>query len=146
MSLSTLSPSGKGFHILFKVDPSKIPKNEDGTKINEKYYQKNTKIDIECYIGGLTNRFFTFTEDVIVDKPINDCTEQLPNFLDKYMLKETKETTVADSDITDDICDYIIENIKKVNKLKSLINYIMKEIFQSMTKTIVQQIWHCVIF
>lgn len=107
------SPSGKGFHILFKVDPSKIPKNEDGTKINEKYYQKNKKIDIECYIGGLTNRFFTFTEDVIVDKPINDCTKELLIFLDKYMLKESKVTPLSDSAIMESTCKQIIEIIKK---------------------------------
>ena len=108
------SPSGKGLHIIGKVDLTKIPKNADGTKLNEKYYQKNSHNKIECYIGGLTNRFFTFTENVIVDKPINDCTEQLLTFLDKYMKKETKETTViADSDIIDMACADILEIIKK---------------------------------
>lgn len=108
------SPSGKGLHIIGKVDLTKIPKNADSTKLNEKYYQKNSHNKIECYIGGLTNRFFTFTEDVIVDKSINDCTEQLLTFLDKYMKKETKETTViADSDILDMACADIIEIIKK---------------------------------
>lgn len=117
------SPSGKGLHILFKVDLSKIPKNDDGTKLNEKYYQKNKKINIECYIGGLTNRFFTFTEDVLVDKPINDCTEQQLIFLDKYMLRETKGTTHLDSDIIDMACTDVIKIIKtseqaeKFNKL-----------------------------
>lgn len=109
------SPSGKGLHIIGKVDLTKIPKNADSTKLNEKYYQKNSHNKIECYIGGLTNRFFTFTEDVIVDKSINDCTEQLLTFLDKYMKKETKESTViTDSDIIDDsTCTDIIEIIKK---------------------------------
>ena len=107
------SPSGKGLHIIAKVDLIKIPKNKDGTKINEKYYQKNPHNKIECYIGELTNRFFTFTENVIVDKSINDCTEQLLTFLDTYMLKETKEKTVADSDIIDIACTDIIEIIKK---------------------------------
>lgn len=108
------SPSGKGLHIIGKVDLTKIPKNVDGTKLNEKYYQKNPHNKIECYIGGLTNRFFTFTENVIVNKSINDCTEQLLTFLDKYMKKETKETTViADSDILDMACADIIEIINK---------------------------------
>lgn len=108
------SPSGEGLHIIGKVDFTKIPKNVDGTKLNEKYYQKNPHNKIECYIGGLTNRFFTFTENVIVDKSINDCTEQLLTFLDKYMQKETKKTTViADSDIIDMACADIIEIIKK---------------------------------
>lgn len=118
------SPSDKGLHIIGKVDLTKIPKNADSTKLNEKYYQKNPHNKIECYIGGLTNRFFTYTGDVIQDKPINDCTEQLLSFLDKYMLKETKETTViADTDIIDMACTDIINIIKeseqaeKFNKL-----------------------------
>lgn len=103
------SPSGKGLHIIFTVDSSKIPKN-----LIEKYYQKNTKLNIECYVGGLTHRYFTFTEDIIIDKPINDCTEKLHIFLDKYMLRETEKTTLASSDIIDDsTCTDIIEIIKK---------------------------------
>lgn len=50
------SPSGKGLHIIGKVDLSKMPKD-----LLKRYYQKNKEINIECYIGGLTNRFFTFT-------------------------------------------------------------------------------------
>lgn len=107
------SPSGEGLHIIGKVDKIKIPKNSDDTKLNEQYYQKNPHNKIECYIGGLTNRFFTFTEDVIVDKPINDCTKQLLTFLDKYMKKETKEITSTDSDILESACTDIIEIIKK---------------------------------
>lgn len=118
------SPSGKGLHIIGKVDLTKIPKNADGTKLNEKYYQKNLHNKIECYIGGLTNRFFTFTENIIVYKSINDCTEQLLTFLDKYMKKETKETTViTDSDILDMACGNIIEIIKtseQAEKFKKL--------------------------
>ncbi len=116
------SPSGKGFHIPFLVDLSKLPKD-----YKEKYFQKNVKLDIECYIGGITKRYFTYTGNVINDKPITDCTEKLLKFLDKYMLKEKrskststthtyediKSTIYRDSDITDDICNYIIEIIKE---------------------------------
>lgn len=116
------SPSGKGFHIPFLVDLSKLPKD-----YKEKYHQKNVKLDIECYIGGITKRYFTYTGDVINDKSITDCTKELLTFLDKYMLKETKtkskstthtdedikSTIYTDSDITDDICNYIIEIIKE---------------------------------
>lgn len=131
------SPSGKGLHILFQVDISKLPKD-----LTEKYYQKNTKLHIECYIGGFTHRYFTYTEDIVVDKNINDCTKQLLTFLDKYMLRE-KESTIhtaidtidiacadtsksiirTDSDIIDMACADIIEIIKgskqveKFNKL-----------------------------
>lgn len=109
------SPSGKGLHILLQVDISKIPKDKTGTKLNEKYYVKNPHNKIESYVGGLTNRFFTFTENVIVDKPISDCTEQYLTFLDKYMLRETKSISIThtDSDILDMACTDIIEIIKK---------------------------------
>lgn len=113
------SPSGKGLHIPFLVDLSKLPKD-----YKEKYYQKNVKLGIECYIGGITKRYFTYTGNVINDKPITDCTEKLLTFLDKYMLKEktteskSTSTTHTDEDIkstiyTDDICNYIIEIIKE---------------------------------
>ena len=63
------SPSGKGYHISYLVDLSKLPND-----YKEKYYQKNVKLDIECYIGGITKRYFTYTGNVINDKPITDCT------------------------------------------------------------------------
>lgn len=104
------SPSGKGLHIIGKVDLSKLPKD-----LLERYYQKNKKINIECYIGGLTNRFFTGTDDVLVDKPINDCTNELLIFLNKYMVRETKATDFSSSDsaILESACNDIIEIIKK---------------------------------
>ena len=112
-SYAEISPSGKGLHAL-------LPKD-----YKEKYYQKNVKLDIESYIGGLTNRYFTYTGNVINDKPITDCTEELLKFLDKYMLREKKtkskstSTTHTDPEIKStkyvdsDICNYIIEIIKK---------------------------------
>lgn len=102
-----ISPSKNGLHILFKADISKIPTTDNGTKLDYKYYQKNPHNGIECYIDGLTNRYFTFTEDTLADKPINDCTEQLLNFLDKYMLKskwkpqKVKNISKSKSIITD---------------------------------------------
>lgn len=112
------SPSGEGLHIIGKVDLDKIPKSDDGAKINEKYYQKNPHNKIECYIGGLTNRFFTYTGNVIVDKPTNDCTEELQIFLDKYMVRETKSIIHTDSDIIDMACADIIKIIKESEQSK----------------------------
>lgn len=107
------SPSGKGLHILLQVDTSKIPKDKIGTKLNEKYYQKNPHNKIESYVGGLTNRFFTFTGDTIQDKSINDCTEEFLVFLNKYMLKDVKSIDHVDSDILDKACEDVIEIIKR---------------------------------
>ena len=80
------SPSGKGYHIIFKCDVSKI--STLNGKLDEKYYQKNPYNELECYFSGITNRYFTYTGDIVRDKPIEDRTEQVLTFLDNYMLRD----------------------------------------------------------
>ncbi len=88
-----VSPSGEGEHLVFKVDISKIPV-KDG-KLHPDYYCKNQQINVELYIGGLTNRYMTFTGNVITDNdgnpitdlPVEDRTEEVLEFLEKYMKK-----------------------------------------------------------
>lgn len=85
-----ISPSGKGIHILFCVDFDKLPVVErtdgKGLRINERFYMKNSKSDLECYVGGATNRYMTFTGNMVSDKPVlADCTGKLMYFLYKYM-------------------------------------------------------------
>ncbi len=105
------SPSGNGLHLLFTVDMNKIPSD-----IHSKYYQKNPKNKIECYISGLTNRFFTFTENVIVDKPINERTEQLLIFLEKYMKRENVNIENNSSEDLESSCKNIIDIISKTEQ------------------------------
>lgn len=105
------SPSGNGFHLLFTVDMSQIPND-----ILSKYYQKNPHNKIECYISGLTNRFFTFTENVIVDKPINERTEELLTFLDRYMQRQKTPTESESSEELESSCQYILDIISKSEK------------------------------
>jgi predicted P-loop ATPase len=78
------SPSGTGWHIIFKCDMSKIP-TIDG-KLDGKYYYKNPHNDLECYFPGLTNRYFTYTEQGN-GKNIEERTEQVLIFIENYMLK-----------------------------------------------------------
>jgi len=79
------SPSGKGYHILFFSRLDKLPTEQE---YKELYKQKNSELDVECYISGMTNRYFTFTGNqtsngnVVIDK-----TETLLEFLVKYMKK-----------------------------------------------------------
>jgi len=79
------SPSGKGYHILFFTELARLP---DSTTYKSQYQQKNSTLDVECYISGMTNRYFTFTGNQVSD---NDCltdkTDTLLQFLDKYMRK-----------------------------------------------------------
>ncbi|MBS4008067.1 MAG: hypothetical protein KGZ45_06535 [Clostridium sp.] len=92
------SPSGTGQHLLFQCDLSKIPQR-DG-KLDSRYYAKNPHNKLEIYFGGLTNRFFTYTGDVISDKPVADCTEAALWFLDTHMqrarFKKEKKQSVYD--------------------------------------------------
>lgn len=79
------SPSGNGCHILFMLSESFI---EQLKNVWGKYNNKKSEEDIECYISGITNRYFTYTGDCIADYPITDMSAALQTFLDKYMLKE----------------------------------------------------------
>lgn len=113
------SPSGKGFHILFTVDMNKLPED-----LQEMYYQKNPHNKIECYISGITNRYFTFTENAVIDKPINERTEQLLTFLEKYMKRQNTNTIQnEESDNLEEICKSIIDIIlasKQMGKFSRL--------------------------
>lgn len=91
------SPSGSGYHVIFRCDVNKIPTvtDKDGKrKLNPAYYQKNPKNGIECYISGLTNRFFTCTGDVVsANTAITDQTEQVLYLLHKYLYRGEKKIT-----------------------------------------------------
>ena len=79
------SPSGTGWHIIFKCDVSKIPTLNG--KLDSKYYVNNQKTGLECYFPGLTNKYFTYTGQGN-NKNIEDRTEQILIFLNNYMLKD----------------------------------------------------------
>ena len=120
-SYTEYSPSGNGIHIIFTVDIDKLPINIDKQhkkKLDEKYYQKNPHNNIECYIAGLTSRYFTFTESMIENKPIRECTKELLIFLDKYMLKHINSNEEMQS-ANDNIINIIL-NSKQGEKFKML--------------------------
>lgn len=97
------SPSGSGFHILFKYDLSKIPtiEGKDGAKkLDTNYYQKNPSNGLECYFSGLTNRYFTYTGNrVSATDEITDKTEEVLYFLDKYMYRGGERLSIEVLDI-----------------------------------------------
>ena len=69
------SQSGNGIHGYGKCNLSKLP--VDDIKSKSKYYMKNSKLNMELYIGGCTNRFAIFTGNAIKDIPLNDCTDAI---------------------------------------------------------------------
>ena len=79
------SPSGKGYHILFFSRLDKLPTEQE---YKELYKQKNSELDVECYISGITNRYFTFTGNQTSEGDcVTDKTDTLLEFLGKYMKK-----------------------------------------------------------
>ncbi|MDE5834595.1 MAG: hypothetical protein K2H26_03640 [Ruminococcus sp.] len=79
------SPSGKGYHILFFSRLDKLPTEQE---YKELYKQKNSELDVECYISGMTNRYFTFTGNQTSENGyVIDKTDTLLEFLGKYMKK-----------------------------------------------------------
>ena len=108
------SPSGTGWHIIFSCDVSKIP-TVDG-KLDGRFYQKNPYNGLECYLSGLTNRYFTFTQQGNA-KLIEDRTEQVLIFLENYMLRdnfqEKREPNPAIRTHTQGTTIDILEQIRK---------------------------------
>ncbi len=77
-SYTERSVSGGGIHIYGKCDLSQLPTFIDKKgvlRLDNRFYQKNSKIDLELYVGGITNRFAAYTGNIIEDKPLNDCTK-----------------------------------------------------------------------
>ena len=90
-SYAEKSVSGEGIHIYGKCNFSVIPteRTEKGrVKLDHKFYQKNPNNGTELYIGGLTNRFAVFTENVIQDEPLKECTNAILVTLNKDMLRD----------------------------------------------------------
>ena len=83
------SPSGNGYHVLFVAQLDKLPIVNG--KLDSKYYYKNPQNELECYISGITNRYFTFTgNQVSTTDKLSDETETLITFLEKYMVRPVK--------------------------------------------------------
>lgn len=82
-----ISPSGKGYHILFAVRVDDIFSMMGGMWDKQRYYMHNPQNDIECYVAGVTNRYFTYTENSVNDNPLVDMTDTFKDFLEKYMQK-----------------------------------------------------------
>lgn len=101
------SQSGNGIHIYGKVDLMKLP--IDYIK-DKKFYMKNSKLDIELYIGGLTNRFACFTGNAIKDIPLNNCTDAVLLTLNTEMKKSAPKYEVLES--STDEADRIINLLR----------------------------------
>lgn len=105
-SYTEKSPSGTGIRIIFKTDF----KDYDKTA----YYINNSKIGLEIYIEGATNKFVTITGDSIVNCGINNV--GIEYILDKYMRKQQRKNNIVKKTNTYNIYDFIDKD-DKLNKL-----------------------------
>ena len=88
-----ISVSGHGIHLVGYADISRIPQGVNGRGmpcVSKEYYVKNPKKNIELYIGGLTNRFATYSENAVNGLDIADCTEAVLGLLESHMRRKGK--------------------------------------------------------
>lgn len=100
-SYTERSVSGGGIHIYGKCDFTKLPTYIDKkgkVRLDSQFYQKNSKIDLELYVGGITNRFAAYTGNIIEDKPLCECTGAVLTTLDKNMRRKEKTKYSANRD------------------------------------------------
>ncbi len=114
-SYAEISPSGKGIHIIGRCDLSKIPVSDRksskgnviGKKLSDKYYAKNPHNHTELYIGSLTNRYATYTGNIVSNKEVTELTYEILAYLNTYMLKNScnQNNDTEDAQVLDIICN-----------------------------------------
>ena len=82
--------SGKGLRIILT--------NNLIENYNDKYYIKNSKVGIEFYQPGPSNRYVSITGRVIYNNKVNELDSDIISFLDRYMCRKhiTTVKTLAD--------------------------------------------------
>lgn len=102
-SYTEYSVSGAGIHIYGLCDCAaleEVMEDKDGKRsLSKEYYIHHPDNGLELYIGELTNRFSVFTGNVISDKPLRDCTEEIRYVLNQYMKKPTKVKASASNPV-----------------------------------------------
>ena len=119
-SYAEKSVSGEGLHIYGKCDFTKVPTEEKNgkLKLHRRYYQKNPNNGTELYMGGLTNRFAVFTENIVQDKQLKDCTNAVLVTLEKNMKRaqnKKKTPELKALDVTAEGFDIICKLRKQKN-------------------------------
>ncbi|MDL2225077.1 phage/plasmid primase, P4 family [Eubacteriales bacterium OttesenSCG-928-M02] len=90
-SYTEKSPSGTGLRILFYAS--------DFVYDKEKYYINNTKMGLEIYVAGATNKYVTVTGNTLLPIAIEERGEALQRVLDKYMLRPEKDVEVREATV-----------------------------------------------
>ena len=119
------SPSGNGIHILGMCDVSQLPfvKEVDGRlKIDERFYSKNPHNNLEMYLSGITNRFFTVTNDRLGTDTFENITEPIERFINQYMKRDDTRGQRNMADIEEKMEEILglARNAKNGKKFKKL--------------------------
>jgi putative DNA primase/helicase len=108
------------------VDVSRIPAEYDkGLKrytLSKKYYSNNPNNGVEAYVATLTNRYFTFTGNILQDGNDVDQTDEFLQFLELYMVRNMPVTPalthIASSVLTD---EQILEKARRAKNREKFI-------------------------
>lgn len=113
------SVSGTGIHIYGLCDITSLDeviKDKNGKwKLSKEFYTHHPDNGLELYIGELTNRFSVFTGNVIAEKPLRDCTEEIHAILSEYMRREQPKAKPAAETVD------TVDIDKKAEKMVSLL-------------------------
>lgn len=97
-SYTEYSVSGSGIHIYGLCDISALSgfvlDKKGKRKLSKEYYMHHPDNGLELYIGELTNRFAVFTGNVILDRPLRDCTEAIRDTMNRYMRRPQSGTAL----------------------------------------------------
>lgn len=100
-----ISPSGTGLRVIFKASGFQYD--------SAKYYINNSKLGVEVYVYGATNKFVTVTGNVYQQGDVIEAGAQLQTLLDTFMLRNIKprdeQPAVTASYLSD---DSVIEKAK----------------------------------
>ena len=132
-SYTEYSVSGDGIHIYGRCDFSKLPtyvdSKENRIKLSKDYYTHHPSNGLELYVGRLTHRYAAYTGKVILDVPLQDCTDAVIEVLNKYMRKPEKAGAKAKTKQTENLdkrADNIIQALrsqKNGDKFSRLFDY-----------------------
>ena len=104
------SVSGQGIHIYGVCDVEQLPlwtdPRDNKRKLAKEYYIHHPTKGLELYIGDLTNRFAVFTEDIICNGKMCDCTDALLDTLNRHMKRP------GSSPVVDKKADRIIQELR----------------------------------
>ncbi len=126
-SYAEKSPSGEGIHILLRAPGFVYDK--------QRYFIKNSKIGLEVYSAGDTNRYLTVTGDRLNDEGANECTAELIEVLEKYMVRPNYIASPGEStmETNEDDLDRFMNS--------SSDDAVLQRMFQSASGAKIEKLW-----